>query len=84
MEWSNLNPRPQFDIQLRFIVILIHNILTIPICIKKYQHEVNENSAIKTDPEQATMSKSLESFLSNCFIMGLLFISIFVLNAYGR
>ena len=34
-----LELRPQFDIQIRFIVILIHNILIISICIKRHQHE---------------------------------------------
>ena len=77
-----MNPRPQFDVQLRFIVIIIHNILIIPICITKYKHELEENSLNIANEKK--MSKSLESFLSNCFIMGLLFITIFVLNAYGR
>ena len=78
-----MDPRPQFDIQLRFIVIIIHNVLIIPICITKYWHEIEESNDLKIANEKK-ISKSLESFLSNCFIMGLLFISIFVLNAYGR
>ena len=87
MEWSTLDPRPQYDILLRFILILIHNILIVPICIKRYRHEMDENNARNKyiqDQGASNMSKSLESFFSNCLIMGILFISIFILNEYGR
>ena len=83
MEWSTLNPRPQYDIMIRFILILIHNILIVPICIKRYRHEMDENNARNRyiqDQAASNMSKSLESFISNCLIMGILFISIFILN----
>ena len=87
MEWSKLDPRPQYDIMIRFVLILIHNILIVPICIKRYRHEMDESNArTKLVVENTTMniSKSLESFFSNCFIMGIFFIGIFVLNEYGR
>ena len=87
MEWSTLDPRPQYDIMIRFILILIHNILIVPICIKRYRHEMDENNARNKyiqDQPASNMSKSLESFFSNCLIMGILFISIFILNEYGR
>ena len=68
-------------------MILVHNVLVVLICIKRYSHEINENFMRFTDESErncVVVPKSLESFLSNCLVMGVCFISFFTFEGYRR
>ena len=104
--WSDLEPRIQYDIQLRLFIIILHNIMAVFICLKRYNHEVKDNmmrftsgkkkfrqirilreinfGEILGEEESIVVPKSLESFLSNCVIMGIMFVGIFTFGAYRR